>query len=132
MASLDAPGAIAVDTPALWLPGEQDVVWQITPRAEGEYTLRIRVGPEDVAKSLAVSNAVTRRSAVRARPGWLDQLRYPSEPPLPEAGPVVAVTIHYPDREFRILGWSVPWLVFYGALSIVLAFALRRPFRVAF
>ena len=35
-----------------------------------------------------------------------------------------------PPRGIRILGWDAPWLVVYFGLSIVFAFALRKPFQV--
>lgn len=84
-----------------------------------------------LAKTVVVSDAVTRRSPVRPAGGFLNQLLYPSEVPLPEGSGLTAITIAYPERPFSVAGWDIGWAGVYVALTIVFMLALRRPFGVA-
>jgi hypothetical protein len=132
VARLTTPAEVRVETPAVWFPAARSVVWQVTPQSPGEFDLRIRVGSEELTKALQVSDDVARRSPARVGTGLFDQLRYPSEAPLPADGPVREITVAYPTRDIFVFGWRFPWLPLYGILSILFAVALRRPFGVSF
>ena len=134
LAALEAPDAVGVETPGVMLPAEHEIVWRIRPRAAGSYELRLHIGGMGgtvLTKTLLVSDAVSRRSPVRPDTGVLNQLRYPSEPPLPSASGLTAITIGYPERPFSVAGWSVGWSGVYLALTLAFALVLKRPFSVA-
>jgi hypothetical protein len=128
--TLETPPAIRADTPAMWFPSSGEVVWRVVPEAAGEYAIRIRLGSATLTKTLVVSDAVGRRSTVRPAAVWIDQFEYPSEPPLPADSPVEAITVGYPPRDLTILGWRTPWIVIYGALTVLFGLALGRVFRI--
>ena len=71
-----------------------------------------------------------RLSPVRVDPGFLSQLLYPAEPPLPPGSPVRAIHVSYPEREVSVLGYGLHWMIPFFALSIAFAFALRGVFKV--
>ncbi len=71
-----------------------------------------------------------RLSPERVDSGFLSQLLYPAEPPLPSGSPVRAVHLSYPEREVSVLGHGMHWMIPFFALSIVFAFALRGLFKV--
>ena len=71
-----------------------------------------------------------RLSPERVDSGFLSQLLYPAERPLPAGSPVRAVRISYPEREVSVLGFRMYWMIPFFALSIAFAFALRGPFKV--
>ena len=129
-ARLEVPAGIRADTDAVWFPGAQDVIWRITPEAGGEHELRLHIGGQTITKRVRVSSRVARRSPQRLEPGVINEILYPAEPPLPANGPVTAVTIPYPERDIDVFGWRLNWLVVFFALSILFAFALRKPFGV--
>lgn len=128
-AALAAPPGIEVQTPAVWIPATREVIWRIAPQAPGEYELQLRVGSDQYAKSLRVSDAVVRRSPERLERSFLNQLLYPAEAPLPP-GAVTSISIGYPERTIPLLGLELHWLIVYFALSMVFAFALRKRFNV--
>lgn len=130
-ASLDAPDGIAVETPGVVLPSAREIVWRIRPRATGSYELRVHIDGVVVSKTLVVSDAVARRSPVRPDSVPLNQLLYPSEPPLPAGMGLTAITIAYPARDVSIGGWNIGWSGLYLALTLAFALALKRPFGVA-
>lgn len=128
--TLGAPSAIRVDTPAVWFPAAREVLWRVTPKMEGEYSLAVRLRDEAFSKTLRVSNRVGRRSPLRLAGGVWDQVLYPSEDPLPSDGVLKAISVQYAPRDIRILGWDTSWLVAYIALTFAFMLALRRPFGV--
>ena len=130
-ASLEAPDAVAVETPGVLLPSEREVAWRIRPRATGSYELRVHIGGTVLSKTLVVSDAVARRSPERPDSGPLNQLVYPSEPPLPSGLGLTAITIAYPTRDVSIVGWNIGWSGVYLALTLAFALVLKRPFGVA-
>ena len=129
-ATLEAPDAVRVETPAVLLPSAREVVWRVRPRDAGSYELRVRMGDEVLGKTLLVSDAIARRSPVRPGADLLSQLLHPSEPPLAADSGVSAITLHYPERGWRVAGWDLGWSVVYLAFTLVFALALKGLFGV--
>lgn len=127
--SLTAPDGIRVETGAVVLPAPGEVIWRIVPVAPGDYSLTARVGGTELTKAVRVSNGAVRRSPLRVS-GLVNQLLYPSEPPLPADGPAAEIVLPYPERGLNILGWRVHWMIVYVALSMITAFALAKRFGV--
>ena len=129
-ATIEAPPHLRLDTPAVWFPGANEVIWRLVPTEPGEYDVRVGVGGESYSKTVRVAGGVARRSPLRVEAGILNQLLYPSESPLPGRGPVSAITVGYAEQDVPIFGVSLNWMVLYFALSLVFAFILRKPFGV--
>lgn len=130
VAVLEAVEDVDVQTAAVWIPATSEIIWRIVPKAAGEQELRIRVGPESFTKTVRVSDGVARTSPVRLEHGLLNQLIYPSEPPLPDGGPLTAITVGYPERRIGVFGWELHWMIVYFLLSMVFAFILRKTLNV--
>jgi hypothetical protein len=124
-AALDAPPQIRVLTPPVWFPSIREMVWQIQPDAAGEYELQARVGGEAFTKSVDVTDRVVRRSPERVAAGFMSQLTNPSEPPLPPQASVTSISVRYPSRAIRVLGWEFSWVTVFFALSIAFALLLK-------
>ena len=129
-ATLATSAGARIDIPGIWFPETHEVLWSLSPQAPGEYDLRLRVGTEEMIKTLAVSNQVVRASPARVAAGFFDQLRYPSEQPLPGRSIVKAIIVSYPERALDVFGWQIHWTFVYGLLSILFALALALAFRV--
>jgi hypothetical protein len=130
-ATLEAPAGLRVETPALWIPGKQQVAWRVAAEREGDYTLTLRLGDAPpVTKSLTVSRAVRRRSPERVTAGFVDELLYPAEAALPATAPFRSIRINYPEAAVDVFGHRLHWMIPFFALSIVFAFALRGVFKV--
>lgn len=127
---LEAPGSIRIDTAAVRLLASNEVLWRIVPAAAGAFTLTVRDGATVVTKSLQISSAMTRRSPRRSQARLADQLRYPSEAPLPGDSRMTSIAVRYPEPGLRVFGWHVHWLIVYGALSMASAVMLARRFGV--
>lgn len=126
---LRAPAGIRVDTPAVILPGAGEVGWRIVVTAPGDYVVHIAGGTTELTKTVHASARPARRSPFRVS-GPIDQLLYPSEPPLPADGIAAEIAVRYPEPGLDVLGWRVHWLIVYIVVSMATAFALARPFGV--
>jgi uncharacterized membrane protein (DUF106 family) len=129
-AALDVPAGLRAETEAVWIPAESQVLWRLVAEREGDYELGLDVAGARVTKTVRVTPRAVRLSPVRVDPGFLSQLLYPAEAPLPSASPVRAVRLSYPDREVSVLGHGMHWMIPFFVLSIVFAFALRGLFKV--
>jgi hypothetical protein len=129
-ATLIAPSAVDVTTPALLFGGDASIAWQIVPRAAGSFRLHLRTGAADLEKTLEVSTNVARRSSRRSLPGFWRQLANPSEPPLADDSDVTDISVRYPARSIPMFGTAFSWIVPYVVLSIALMLVLKRPLRV--
>ena len=129
-AELDAPAAISIETPAIFLPALNQVVWRIVGTAPGDYEVRVRIADAAFTKTLHVSGGLARHSPVRLAPRLLDEVAYPSEAPLPDGAPNSMIRVDYPQPGIQIFGRYIHWMVIYITLSVVFAVFLRRPLRV--
>ena len=124
--TLEAPGGVRVETPAVVLPGAGEVTWRLVPTVAGEHVVTVRIGSQAVTKTLHVGEGVARRSPRRVGGSLVQQMLYPSEPPLPLDVGVTEVRLAYPEASVSAAGLAVPWLVVFVAVSMVTAFAFAR------
>ncbi len=125
--ALDLPPGARLDTPAIWFPALQQVVWRVVAESPGEYVLGVRAGAMRYEKTLQVSNGLARRSPVRPGARLIDEVWHPSEAPLPDSAPFASIAVAYPDRRIDVFGAQVRWITVYTVLSIGFALGLKRP-----
>jgi hypothetical protein len=130
--TLEAPEGIAVETPGVRIPALGEVNWRIRAAREGVHELRFAVGATSVTKRVVVAADRRLRTVAPARSGGgiLEAVLAPAEPLIPRDAGVVAITVDYLPRPFAVLGFRVHWLVAFFILSILFAFALKRPLGV--
>jgi hypothetical protein len=124
--SLEAPESIRIETDAVRLAARNEVLWRIMPMTVGDHMLTVGVGRQTATKTLHVSNRPARRSPQRTSAGLIDQVLYPSEPPLPEDTGMDVITVAYPEAAVDVLGWRVHWLIVYFILTMTSALLLAR------
>ena len=128
--ALDVPAGLRAETEAVWVKAESQLAWRLVAERDGDYEVGLEIdGAPRVTKTVRVTPRTVRLSPERASSGFLSQLLYPAEPPLPP-GPVRAVRLSYPEREVEVLGYGMHWMIPFFALSIAFAFALRGVFKV--
>jgi type II secretory pathway pseudopilin PulG len=128
--TLDAPPAIRVDTPAALFPDSRDVLWRVVGLTPGRYDVTIATGGEMLTKSVAVGDAMMRRSPTRPPASWFAELSAPSEPPVPATSAFDRVTVSYPSRDVLIAGWRAPWLLVYLGLTVAFGLVIGRVFHI--
>lgn len=127
--TLDAPGAIRIETEPVQLSGGT-TVWRIVPAEAGVFEATIHTGGTAVTKMIVVGDAPARRSPIRTHPDLEQQLLYPSEPPLPADAAMRSISIGYPEGRIDLFGWRTHWLIVYFLFSLVAALLLSRRFGV--
>lgn len=128
--ALDPGSGVTVETPRLWIPAQREATWRIVAESPGEHVVTVRVGEDRFEKTINVSEAIVPRAPVRPSGLW-GQVVHPVETPLPGNAVVESIAVTYPERMVSLFGWETHWLVVFFLLSIVAAFALQRPFKVA-
>jgi len=129
-ALLDPGTAVLIETPSVWVPAERELVWRLSAKQAGDHEITIRVDGASESKTVTVRDDVVRRSPLRVGSSLLDQILYPAEPPLPASSPIASIELAYPDRSIDVLGVGIHWMIVFFALSLIFAFALRKPFGV--
>ncbi len=129
---LVAPEGLKIEAGPAWTPALRELTWRVSALEQGDYQLTLKSKDEELTKSVRVSDQVVRRSPNRLQPSFLNQLLYPAEDPLPKSAPVQAIRLTYPYGDGGIEGWESEWtwMVIFLILSIVFAFALRKPLKV--
>ena len=127
---LEVPDGLRVETPPLWIASEDRFSWRIAAEREGDYTVELGFGNQEIEKSIHAGDRIVLRSPERLAPAFLNQLLYPAEPSLPADGPFAAVTVDYPELAVSLFGLEMPWWVAYLALLFLVILALRNAFGV--
>ena len=129
-ASLDLPSGISQQTPAVWAPSLSQLAWRLRVDERGEFEIGITVAGEAVSKTLDATPVTTRRAPVRTDTGFVNQLLYPAEPPLPRSTGVASISVGYATASIQFLFIDWNWLILYIVLMIVLGFAFAKPLGV--
>jgi len=124
---LDVPAGLELQTPAVWVPSKGQMIWQIAATDPGDYLLEVQLDGQSFPKTIRVTDRTVRRSPLRAT-SIGDQFLYPVEPPLSKDGPIRAISVAYPEDPELLLMPRWMWIFF--VLTIVFAFALRKPMGV--
>ena len=126
---LQSGDGLRIETPALRISREQEVDWRIRAVEAGTHTLIVKVGEKSVAKRIRVESGLAQLSPRRVSAG-LESFLYPSEPALPDETEIEFIEVSYPEMRLPVLGYDCHWMIPFFVLSMVFAFALRRPFKV--
>jgi hypothetical protein len=130
-AAVEAPAGLVIETPALRVDEQKEIDWRIRAASTGVHALSFKIGGQSFTKSIAVGPGPWDRiSPVKVKRGFLEEVLNPGEKPLPSSGLVKSIEISYPPKRMKLLGLRLHWLIAYFALSIIIGFALKKPFKV--
>jgi uncharacterized membrane protein (DUF106 family) len=127
--SLETPSGARVETQAVWVPSLREVSWRVAAQEPGEHDLVVRVGDEEFTKSFRVGGTTVLRSPVRPS-GFLGQVVWPAESPLPGGSGLEEIRVSYADADIDLLGFETHWIIHFFILTMVFAFALAKPLGV--
>jgi len=129
--TVEAPAGLVVETPALRVEEQKEIDWRIRAESGGVHNVNLKIGEQSLAKSIAVGlGPLDRISPIKVKRGFVEEVLNPGEKPLPSSGLVKSIEINYPPKRMNLFGLRLHWLIAYFALSIIIGFALKRPFRV--
>jgi hypothetical protein len=132
--AIEVPEGLHLETPAIWVPALGELNWRIAADTPGDYEIGFTIDEAITTKTVSVTDRVIRLSPERPPRTFMDQLEWPSELPLPPDGPIRRITLAYPEGAVGLLGWdwewSFAWMVVFFVLTMVFAFALKKPMGV--
>ncbi len=127
---LVVPAGLHLDGPGVWARELGEMTWRLVADAPGDYLLEVTAAGASYPKSVKVTDRLERLSPLRPDRTFLEQLEWPSEPPLPDDAPVRAISVAYPDATLDVLGWGwhwrYAWMVVFFVLTMVVALALKN------
>jgi hypothetical protein len=130
--ALRAPEGVRVEQGPVWVAPRRELSWRLVGERPGRYEVALDLDGRETTKSLVIDGALTRRSPVRQRAGFWNQLLYPAEDPLPSGVGVASIRLDYPEHDVSLLGFHMHWSIAILILSLVIALALRKRFGVTF
>ncbi len=126
---LIVPPGVRVDTPALHIPALSQVNWRLRIEKEGIYDLVFSYGATRVEKKLVAAQRAGMISPQKPPASFFSVLANPAENPLP-ASPFTTIEVLYSKRQNEFFGLHIHWLVTFFILSLIFAFALKKPLGV--
>ena len=124
---VEAGEGLEMTGPLVVLPRRREVWARVRARTAGEHEIRVAAGGAAQAKRVTVAQPGRTAAVSPSRSGGGGaELLLGSEPPLPTGCRLAELELYYPKRER-----AVPWWLTVLLLSILAAFVLRRPLRVA-
>ena len=116
----------------VYISALREVDWKLRAGADGTTAIVIAVNGAAVSKNLAIGGNLPALSNKRLAASSPAHFIYPAETPLEPGTPLKSVSIQYPARSISFLGLRTHWLVWYLALTMVIALALKNRFGVEF
>ena len=128
---LSVPEGIAVDTPAMRVDGDRQLLWRLTVAAPGQHEITINVGEQQVVRRLVVGARGGALWPVAYRADDWRVLGSAAEPAVPATSSIISTELDYARARGEALGLSsASWLLL--LFTLMLGFALRGIFGVTF
>jgi len=132
--TLELPEGLRAETEAIWIPSLGQLNWRIGIEDWGDYRLNVVIDGKSYEKRIRATDRVERLAPERPPRTFIDQLEWPSEPPLAPDDAVRLITLGYPDGEIALFGWRsqwrYAWMVVFFVLTMIVALVLRKPMGV--
>ncbi len=126
---LQSSNGLRIETPPLQIPGEREVNWRISAINVGTHMLVLKIGNRSIEKRIQVESGLVQLSPRRVSSRFRSFF-YPSEPMLANETAIKFIEVSYPEMRLRLAGYNLHWVIPFTMISMVFAFALRRPFKV--
>ena len=110
----------------------KEIDWKLKAGTNGITTIAIRVDGTTVGKNLVIGEKMTALSNKKMTASSPEHFIYPAEKLLAAPASLKYVHIQYPARRIGFLGLHTHWLVYYFALTMIIALALKNKFGVEF
>lgn len=124
------PDGVSLDTDALRIAGERQIVWRLRADAAAGGAIDVRTPGGEVAKTLIVSPQPARVSTLRTAGGAWARLAHPAEPAIERDAGIESISIAYPRREICVGNRPVSWVLACFMLTIIIGLALKPLFGV--
>jgi hypothetical protein len=115
----------------VYIKALKEIDWKLKAGVAGATKIAIRVDGTTVSKDLVIGVNILALSNKKMTASSLEHFIYPAEKLLPPTS-LKYIHIEYPARRIGFLGLRTHWLVYYFALTMIIALALKNRFGVEF
>jgi hypothetical protein len=116
----------------VYIKALKEIDWKLKAGMNGVTTIAIRVDGTTVSKNLVIGTGLMALSNKKMAASSPEHFIYPAEKLLAAPLSLKYVHIQYPARSIGFLGLHTHWLVYYFALTMIIALALKNKFGVEF
>jgi hypothetical protein len=116
----------------VYIDSLREVDWKLKATDSAATSIAITVAGATVRKNLVIGDNLPTLSNKKMASSSLGHFIYPAEKLLLPRTPVRSIAIAYPARSISFLGLHTHWLVYYLALTMIIALALKNKFGVEF
>jgi hypothetical protein len=116
----------------VYIPALREVNWKLQAGASGATAIAVTVDGTTVSKNLVIGDKLPALSNKTMAASSLEHFIYPVEKLLAPPSSLKFISIQYPARSISFLGFRTHWLVYYLALTMIMALALKNRFGVEF
>jgi len=109
-----------------------EVDWKLKAAGSGATSIALTVDGATVSKDLVIGDTLLALSNEKMADSSLGHFLYPAEKLLLPRTALRSIHIAYPARSINFLGLHTHWLVYYLALTMIIALALKNKFGVEF
>ena len=100
------------------------VCWSIKPKQQGLHEISVALDGRQFTKQLAVGDGFMPTSQKRPARQWTEMLLHPRETAFSASSPVQSIEIAFPERDSWTAGTD-KWLIYWFAVSMIVAFAVK-------
>jgi len=127
---LQPPANVAVETPGVRSPSDNQVTWRIRALQPGSGVMKI-VLPDGTVEKKIVTGVGPGYISGRRVGSFAEMFLYPGETPFSSAS-LDWVEVSHPPAEVRWLGFQLHWLIWLLLLSMISALLLKSRMKVSF
>lgn len=110
----------------------REIDWKLKAGANGNTAIAVTIDGTTVSKDLVIGDHLPALSNKKMAVSSLEHFIYPAEKLLAPTTSLKYIHIQYPARRISFLGFHAHWLVYYLALTMIIALALKNRFGVEF
>lgn len=121
---------LQLDSQPVRTPSTNEVAWRIRATADGPAWIDVIAAGFVERKSVVAGPQTARISTRRESGSFLNQVRWPSEPPLKQHSPILQIHLNYPHRQILWNTTEVSWMAAMVGLTIVMSLVFGQLFGI--
>jgi hypothetical protein len=133
-AALEVPQGFELETPPFRSKAGNEVLWRLRASGPGSGPLTVQAGGGSAEMPIVSGPGLAEVAPRKLSPtsSFWDRVLYPMDKLLAADSAFDEIRIDYPQRTMTIGGFEINWLIWLLLVSIILGFALKKPFGVEF
>ena len=116
---------VSVDAGPLRIRDKRELNWRIRVDSPGTHTIMLSIDGQEYKVSLVAEPAHKMIGHSRSASPFIESFLHFALPPIPGNSPIKTVRLRYPSASYKLLFWSVHWIVIFLVYSLIGAVAMK-------